>query len=473
VTYARVVIDHRPQKEDPNRVRITVGGNLINYPFKLTTRTTDMVSSKILWNSTISTKGAHFAGADIANMYLETPLDRYEYMRMPILLMPQDIIEHYGLREKALNGYAYMEIRKGMYSLPQAGILVNKLLKKRLARHGYHEQPHIPGLWKHKSRPVWFNLAVDDFGIKYIGEHNLQHLYDALRTETYDIAEDRIGNLYCGINLQWNYDKGFVDLSMPKYVHKQLTRYAHPKPAKPQHCPFSPNPITYGKDNQAPTPTDDSPPLDDAGKKRIQQIVGSFLYYARAVNPTILMALSDIACQSAKPTERTKQRVDQFLDYMWTHPDAKIRYRASDMILNVHFDASYLSAPKARSRAGGYFFLGSIPVNGDPIKLNGAVHITCTILKLVAASAAEAELGALFLNAQEAKITPHHVRRIGPSSAAYSCTHRHHHHRRHRQQHHQTPMLPCHGDALFLAPGSWMAKPKDISNFIINLDKKT
>jgi hypothetical protein len=58
VTYARIVIDHRPQKEDPNPVRITVGGNLIDYPFELTTRTADMVSSKILWNSVISTKDA-------------------------------------------------------------------------------------------------------------------------------------------------------------------------------------------------------------------------------------------------------------------------------------------------------------------------------------------------------------------------------------------------------------------------------
>jgi hypothetical protein len=74
------------------------------------------------------------------------------------------------------------------------------------------------------------------------------------------------------------------------------------------------------------------------------------------------------------------------------------------MILNVHSDASYLSAPKARSRAGGYFFLGSLPHDGDPIKLNGAIHVTCTTLKLVAASAAEAKLGALFLNAQEAKV---------------------------------------------------------------------
>jgi hypothetical protein len=300
--------------------------------------------------------------------------------------------------DKVLDGYVYMEIRKGMYGLPQAGVL------ERLARHGYFEQPHTPGLWKQVSRPVWFNLCVDDFGIKYIGRTHLQHLYDALRTETYKIVEDLEGDLYCGIALKWNYTKRYVDLAMVKYVMKQMTKYGHVAPLKPQHCPYSPNPIKYGKDNQAPSPLDDSPLLDAAGKKRVQQIVGSFLYYARAVDPTILMALSEISSQQSAPTENTMKRVNQFLDYMWTHPDAIIRYRASDMILNVHSDASYLSAPKARSRAGGYFFLGSLPRDGDPIKLNGAIHVTCTILKLVAASAAEAELGALFLNAQEAKV---------------------------------------------------------------------
>ncbi len=73
VTYARIVINYCPQNEDPNRVCFTVGGNLIDYPFELTTCTADMVSSKILWNSVISTKDAHFASADIKNMYLETP----------------------------------------------------------------------------------------------------------------------------------------------------------------------------------------------------------------------------------------------------------------------------------------------------------------------------------------------------------------------------------------------------------------
>jgi hypothetical protein len=102
VTYACIVIDHRSQKEDPNSVRITVGGNLITYPFELTVGTTDMVSSKLLWNSTIITGGTRLAGADIKNMYLETPLGRYEYMKMPLSLFLQDIIDHYGLLDKEL-----------------------------------------------------------------------------------------------------------------------------------------------------------------------------------------------------------------------------------------------------------------------------------------------------------------------------------------------------------------------------------
>ncbi len=176
VTYGCIVIDHRPQKEDPNCVHITVGGNLIKYPFELTTRTADMLSSKIMWDSVISTPDAQSAGADIKNMYLETPLDQYEYMRMPLDLFPDNIVNHYNLRRKAKNRFVCIEIRKVMYGLPQARILANKLLKKRLALHGYFGQPHTPGLWKHVSRPVWFNLCVNDFGIKYIGIENLQHL---------------------------------------------------------------------------------------------------------------------------------------------------------------------------------------------------------------------------------------------------------------------------------------------------------
>jgi hypothetical protein len=104
-----------------------------------------------------------------------------------------------------------------------------------------------------------------------------------------------------------NYNKGYFNLSMPNYVMKQLTRYAHLAPGRPQHCPFLPNPITHGKDAQEPMPTDDSPLLDDTGKKCIQQVVGSFVYYAWAIDQTTFMALSDIATQQATPAENTKK----------------------------------------------------------------------------------------------------------------------------------------------------------------------
>jgi hypothetical protein len=128
-------------------------------------------------------------------MYLVTPLDRFKYMRMPISLFHTNIIDHYQLNNKVLKDYVYMEIRKGMYGLPQAGILANKLLKKCLAKHSYFEQPHTPALFSHVSPPIWFNLAVDDFGIKYIGDDTLQHLYVSLRTESYDIVKNCAGDL--------------------------------------------------------------------------------------------------------------------------------------------------------------------------------------------------------------------------------------------------------------------------------------
>ena len=152
VTYARIVVDYCPQKDDPNRVRITVGGNLINYPGELTThRTADLFTSKILWNSVLSTPNAKYACADIGDMYLQTPMDRYEYMRIKANLVPDEFKDLYNLHDKLYNGFIYMEIRRECYGLPQAEILANKLLKKRLAKHGYFELPHTPGLFKHIS----------------------------------------------------------------------------------------------------------------------------------------------------------------------------------------------------------------------------------------------------------------------------------------------------------------------------------
>ena len=102
VTYARLVVDFRPQKDDPNRLRITSGGNLIKYPGDITTRTADMTKAKILWNSILSTECSWFMGLDIKNFYFGTPLDRFKYMKIPITLFPARVRQQYQLRGERL-----------------------------------------------------------------------------------------------------------------------------------------------------------------------------------------------------------------------------------------------------------------------------------------------------------------------------------------------------------------------------------
>ena len=119
--------------------------------------------------------------ADAGNFYLATPLDRPEYMRIPVELVPQEFIDANNLASKIKNGYVYMKIIRGIYGLPQSGVLANKLLKKRLEEHDYYEVDHTPGLFTHKTRPIWFTLVVDDFGVKYVGKQHAEHLMSILK----------------------------------------------------------------------------------------------------------------------------------------------------------------------------------------------------------------------------------------------------------------------------------------------------
>ncbi len=267
VTYARVVVDFRPQKTDPHQVRITAGGNLINYPGELTTKAADLTTSKLMWNSVLSTKGAKYMCLDIKNFYLTAPLDRFEYMKMPISLFPSWTCKQYNLDTYAKNGFVYLEMRHAVWGLPQAGILANKLLRKRLLPHGYYECTHTPGLWRHLTRPISVTLVVDNFGVKYIGKEHVQHLITCLK-EKYELTEDWTGNLYCGINLLWDYEARTLNISMPGYIKKLLHKYKHKMATKPQHCLYSPAPKQYGVGTQTPLPNDDSPKLSANDRAR-------------------------------------------------------------------------------------------------------------------------------------------------------------------------------------------------------------
>ena len=394
----RIVCNERPQKAEVNRTRLTVDGSRIKINGDISTPTAVLQTVKLLLNSIVSTPNAKFLGLDLKDFYLNTPLPEPEYLRMKMSHFPQDVIDHYNLEQKAdANGTLYVRVSKGIYGLPHAGILAQKLLEKRLNNADYYQSDLTPGFWKHKWRPISFTLIVDDFGVKYVGEQHANHLIEVLKG-FYDVSEDWKGEKYAGITMDWDYEKRQVHLSMPGYVKEALVRFKH-KLRRKTDQPHRHEPPKYGATIQYAKEEDSSDLLNAKETQSIQQITGTFLYYARAVDPTMLVALSAIASMQSKPTVATLERAMLFLDYAATHPDAIMTYKASNMILHVHSDASYLTEPKARSRAGGHFFLSS---KAKDAPNNGAVHNIAQILKHVMTSAADAEIGALYVNTRHA-----------------------------------------------------------------------
>jgi hypothetical protein len=175
------------EKEDPHRIRATLGGNLIHYPEDVGTPTANLLLIKIFLNSVISTDGAKFATADLSNFYLMMPLKRPEYGRVKQMDIPDEIIDKYKLFEKATpDGWVYFKVVRGMYGSPQSGSNSHDELEERLNKEGYFKSPLVPAFWKHKTGPTQFVLIVDDFGIKYFKKKDLDHLINTLK-KNYDV----------------------------------------------------------------------------------------------------------------------------------------------------------------------------------------------------------------------------------------------------------------------------------------------
>jgi hypothetical protein len=239
--------------------------------------------------------------------------------------------------------------------------------------------------------------VVDDFGVKYVGAEHAQHLITAVETD-YTVSKDWTGGLYCSITLNWDYANKHVDLSMPGYIKDSLHTFQHPLPKHPQYAPYNWTVPAYCQRIQyAPLP-DAVPPTTDAEITSAQAIVDTLLYNARAVDPTLLVPLSALASQLSTATATTIKAVSHLLDYCSTHPEYTIRYFASDMQLKIHSDASYLSDPKAKSRIGGYFYLGGKSDSRMKTLSNGPLLCHTTVLKHVVLSVAEAEFGAIFVD---------------------------------------------------------------------------
>jgi hypothetical protein len=183
---------------------------------------------------------------------------------------------------------------------------------------------------------------------------------------------------------------------MPGYIKAAYHKYQHAAPTRPEHAPHTWNPTVYSAKTQYVGNETTSPALSAKDVNKLQQLTGTLLYYARAVDPTLIMHINVLASEQSRATA---DKVIKLLNYCNTHPETKIRYHASDMILYIHSDASYLSEREAKSRYGGLFYMGN-SANTAKKLTNGEILIISTILKHVMSSEAEAEIGAVFINAK-------------------------------------------------------------------------
>ena len=154
---------------------------------------------------------------DIKDLYYGTAMERYEYMKLALACIPDEIIDQYSPRTLSPNGWVYLEIRKGMPGLKQAGRIANDRLKAHLSHFCFAPVPRTPVLLRHTTKPINFSLVVDDFGVKYIGKENADHLIQDLQ-KLYTISIDWTSSLFCGLTIYWDYAARICNISMTKYL---------------------------------------------------------------------------------------------------------------------------------------------------------------------------------------------------------------------------------------------------------------
>eukprot|EP00804_Cyclotella_cryptica_P005887 CCRYP_000170-RA/>CCRYP_000170-RA protein AED:0.43 eAED:0.43 QI:0/0/0/1/0/0/2/0/216 len=210
---------------------------------------------------------------DVKNFHLNTPMECPKFMRLPLKLLPAESIDKYNLHEKADNkGWVYVCIKRGMYGLPQAGLLAN-ILAKRLNIVSYDQCEYTPGLWRHVWRPITFSLVVEDFGIKTVGLTHAKHLKQTL--EKY-------------YKVEWDYKHRTVHLSMPDYISKTLTRFQHCPPLEPQHSLYQAATIQYGQKVQLARDPDTSPKLSPKKSNTYSKLLAPSYITHKPLTPFLL-----------------------------------------------------------------------------------------------------------------------------------------------------------------------------------------
>ena len=198
---------------------------------------------------------------DLKDFFLNTPLERYEYIKMKLTAIPPEIVQKYSLKEKETKDrQVYLEVRRGIYGLPQAGLLIQLELEEHLSEHGYRQSKVVSGLWHHDWRPISFTIVVDDFGVKYIRKEHAEHFLKGVLEKFYEVTTDWEGKKYIGLALDWDYEKSEVHVSILGYVKSAAKELDHTPPKRYQKLPVPCTSIKYGAKQQWVEDQSPSPP---------------------------------------------------------------------------------------------------------------------------------------------------------------------------------------------------------------------
>jgi hypothetical protein len=294
----------------------------------------------------------------------------------------------------------YCFVHKTHYGLPQAGALSQQRLFRHLQANGYHQLPSSPSVFRNKSGTIRFTLVVDDFAVLWTNKRDMDHLVHTL-TQLYQIKINWAGTKYLGMDISINRKQRHVTLTMPKYIDRLLYK-VKPDGIKGSNTPAVYTPPNYANPGAQRATVDESDTASEDDKKLLQSVVGTLLYYSRAVDPSISPAVHALGSIQSNPSKNDMKKLDKLLQYVSKHRNIGIRYYASNMILQLMSDASYLCRPRAASVVGSLAYLGS------PYGINGPISCHSKMISCVVASVAEAELAGGFQIAQAAV----HFRRI-------------------------------------------------------------
>jgi hypothetical protein len=359
-----------------------------------------MDAIKILLNCMIS-EDANWTTIDLTDFYLGTDLPHPEYIRIPRKFIPHDVIAFYELDDFFSDDTLHCSVHKTHYGLPQAGALSQKRLFKHLEAHGYTQIPSSPSVFRNSAGSIRFSLVVDDFAVVWTDRACIDHFISTL-TSLYQVKVNWEGTKYLGMNIAINRTKRYVTITMNGYIQKLLRR-VRPNGIKGASTPALYVPPNYGNPGSQKATVDASHLASESDKKLLQSVVGTLLYYSRAVDPSICTAVHQLGSVQSKPTANDMKSMECLLQYVSTHSNMGIRYYASNMILQLMSDASYLCRPRARSVYGCFSYFGS------PDFINGPLACGSWMISCVCASVMEAELGGGFECAQMAV---HHRRML-------------------------------------------------------------